>query len=160
VLSDFPIRAAAASRFTPLTLGGVPGRIDARFFPFKDGAVANGQRLLAADVNRIITQAAQQAFRTRAAIRVPAGSPAEVNITVVDLTGTVLGIFSTLDAPIFGLMSARKRRGLRHFSAAPLPEHCFAPPKVVVSPGSLTPPRQTASGLMVQSLSATARRVS
>lgn len=117
VLADFPIRAAAASRFTPLTLGGVPGRIDARFFPFKTGGVSGGQQLTIADVTRIITQAAQQAYRTRAAIRVPAGSPAEVNITVVDTTGAVLGIFSTQDAPIFGFdVSAQKARTANFFT--------------------------------------------
>lgn len=119
VLADFPIRAAATSKFSPLTLGGIPGRIDARFFPFKDGAITGGQRLFAADVNRIITQAAQQAYRTRAAIRVPAGSPAEVNIAVTDLSGTVLGLFSTQDAPIFGFdVSAQKARTAAFFSKA------------------------------------------
>lgn len=119
VLAAFPIRAAAASGFSPLTLGGVPGRIDARFFPFKDGALAGAQRLTAADVNKIITQAAQQAYRTRAAIRQPIGSPAEVNITVVDVTGAVLGIFSTQDAPIFGFdVSAQKARTAAFFSKA------------------------------------------
>ncbi|MBS1791219.1 MAG: heme-binding protein [Acidobacteria bacterium] len=119
VLAAFPIRAAAASAFSPLTLGGVPGRVDSRFFPFKDGAVAGSQRLTAADVNKIITQAAQQAYRTRAAIRQPTGSPAEVNITVVDVTGAVLGIFSTQDAPIFGFdVSAQKARTAAFFSKA------------------------------------------
>lgn len=117
VLAAFPIRATAASMFTPLTLGGIPGRVDARFFPFKNGAPNGGQQLTAADVNRIITQAAQQAYRTRAAIRVPAGSPAEVNIAVTDLTGTVIGLFSTQDAPIFGFdVSAQKARTAAFFS--------------------------------------------
>ncbi len=119
VLTDFPIRAAAASRFSPLTLGGVPGRIDSRFFPFKDGVVAGSQRLITADVNTIITQAAQQAYKTRAAIRQPLGSPAEVNIAVVDLNGTVLGLFSTQDAPIFGFdVCAQKGRTAAFFSSA------------------------------------------
>lgn len=114
-----PIRAAQPSLFTPLTLGGVPGRIDSRFFPFKAGAANNGQNLTAADVSTIITQAAQQAYRTRAAIRQPIGSPAEVNITVTDVTGTVLGIFSTQDAPIFGFdVSAQKARTAAYFSGA------------------------------------------
>ncbi|MGH9801412.1 MAG: heme-binding protein [Blastocatellia bacterium] len=119
VLADFPIRAAAASKFSPLMLGGIPGRIDPRYFPFKDGAITGGQRLTAADVNKIITQAAQQAYRTRAAIRQPVGSPAEVNIAVVDLGGTVIGLFSTQDAPIFGFdVSAQKARTAAFFSGA------------------------------------------
>src|SRR5262249_22690925 len=69
------------------------------------------------DVTRIITQAAQQAYRTRAAIRRPVPSPAEVNITVVDTSGAVLGIFSTQDAPIFGFdVSAQKARTAAFFS--------------------------------------------
>ncbi len=115
----FPIRATAPSRFTPLTLGGVLGRVDARFFPFIDSPSANPNKLLAADVNRIITQAAQQSIRTRAAIRVGTATPAEVNIAVVDTNGIVLGIFSTNDAPIFGFdVSAQKARTAAFFSSA------------------------------------------
>lgn len=117
--SLFPPRATPASGFTPLTLGNVPGRVDARFFPFKAGAVANGNQLTIADVTLIITQAAQQAYRTRAAIRRPLGAPAEVNISVVDTTGAVLGLFSTFDAPIFGFdVSAQKARTAVFFSSA------------------------------------------
>jgi uncharacterized protein (TIGR03437 family) len=112
----FPIRPQQASRFTPLTLGGVVGRVDPRFFPFKASAVSN---LTVDDVTRIITQAAQQADRTRAAIRRPIGTPAEVNITVVDTSGAVLGIFSTDDAPTFGFdVSAQKARTAAFFSLA------------------------------------------
>ncbi len=116
----FPIRATPASQFTPLTLGGVPGRVvQGRFFPFKDSPSTAAVKLTAADVNRIITQAAQGAFRTRAAIRLPIGLPAEVNITVVDTNGTVLGIFSTIDAPIFGFdVSVQKARTANFFSSA------------------------------------------
>lgn len=115
----FPIRAAQATVFTPLTLGGVPGRVDAsRYFPFKNSTSAAAVKLTAADVNTIITQAAQQAYRTRAAIRRPLGSPAEVNITVVDTNGVVLGLFSTIDAPIFGFdVSAQKARTAAFFSS-------------------------------------------
>ena len=108
-----------SSLFTALTLGGVPGRVDARFFPFRDSALTSANKLMAADVNRIITQAAQQAYRTRAAIRRPLGSPAEVNIAVVDTSGVVLGLFSTVDAPIFGFdVSAQKARTAAFFSSA------------------------------------------
>lgn len=118
VIPAFPIRGTQPSAFTPLTLGGVAGRVVAqRFFPFKDGAVFNGNNLTADEVNRIISQAAAQANRTRAAIRLPAGIAAEVNITVVDTNGTVLGIFSTADAPMFGFdVSAQKARTAAFFS--------------------------------------------
>jgi len=123
------IRGQQLSRFTPLTLGGVPGRvildpdpnpvatgIRQGFFPFKSSAVSN---LTAADVTRILTQAAQQAYRMRAAIRLPVPLPVEVNITVVDASGVVLGIFSTFDAPEFGFdVSAQKARTSAFFSTA------------------------------------------
>lgn len=115
----FPIRAAAASRFKSATVGGVTGRVDDRFFPVRGSASTGPQRLLESDVTRLLTQAAQQAARTRAAIRQPLGSPAEVNIAVVDLDGTVLGLFSTIDAPIFGFdVSAQKARTAAFFSSA------------------------------------------
>jgi len=114
----FPVRGAAASLFSPLTLGGVTGRIDPRYFPFKNGTEASAARLTAAEVNTIITQAAQQAYRTRAAIRRPLGSRAEVNIAVVDTNGVVLGLFSTQDAPIFGFdVSVQKARTAAFFSS-------------------------------------------
>jgi len=114
----FPIRATPANPFTPLTLAGVPGRvITPNFFPFKDGAVNNGQNLSASDVNTIISQAARGAFRLRAAIRFPLDSFAQVNITVVDINGTILGIFSTQDAPMFGFdVSIQKARTAAFFS--------------------------------------------
>jgi uncharacterized protein (TIGR03437 family) len=117
------------SRYTPLMLGGVPGRVipdpnpgnpsnigRQGYFPFKNSQVSS---LTANDVNIIITQAAQQAYRTRAAIRLPVGPNTleEVNITVVDTSGAVLGVFSTQDAPEFGFdVSAQKARTVVFFS--------------------------------------------
>jgi uncharacterized protein (TIGR03437 family) len=102
------------SGFTPLTLGGIPGRVAPGYFPFMDSQVSN---LKAGDVNQIITQAAQGAYRGIAAIRVPNGSPIEVNICVVDTSGKVLGLFSTQDAPNFGFdVSCQKARNSLFFS--------------------------------------------
>ncbi len=113
----FPIRAAAASRFRTASLGGITGRVDDRFFPAKGSDSLNAQRLTEVEVTRILTLAVQQAARTRAAIRRPLGSPAEVNVAVVDVDGKVLGIFSTADAPIFGFdVSAQKARTAAFFS--------------------------------------------
>lgn len=122
-----PPSGQLVSRYTPLTLGGVDGRIIVDpnpgnpsnvgrqgYFPFKSSQVSS---LSAADTTLILTQAAQQAFRTRAAIRIPLGSPAQVNITVVDTSGAVLGVFSTGDAPEFGFdVSAQKARTAVFFS--------------------------------------------
>jgi uncharacterized protein GlcG (DUF336 family) len=55
----------------------------------------------------------------RAAIRQPVPSPTEVNICVIDTSGTVLGLFSTQDAPQFGFdVSCQKARTALFFSLA------------------------------------------
>jgi uncharacterized protein GlcG (DUF336 family) len=123
-----PIRGQQISGFTPLILGGVPGRVildpspgvnltggvRRGFFPFVGSTVSN---LTAADVNTILIQAAQQAYRMRAAIRRPIPAPTEVNICVVDTSGAVLGQFSTQDAPQFGQpVSIQKARTALFFS--------------------------------------------
>jgi uncharacterized protein GlcG (DUF336 family) len=47
------------------------------------------------------------------------GSSARVSIAVVDINGTVLGIFRTVDAPVFGFdVSVQKARGAVFFSRA------------------------------------------
>jgi uncharacterized protein GlcG (DUF336 family) len=115
-LSPGVILDAQPSRFHTVNLDpSIPtGRVDNRFFPFVGSA-----DLSAADVKQIIVQAAREAFIIRAAIRQPEGSPAEVNMTVVDKNGNILGIFSTIDAPIFGFdVSAQKGRTAAFFSGA------------------------------------------
>src|SRR5262245_38360242 len=107
-------RNQLTSGFSPLTLGGIPGRVTRGFFPFMGSQVSS---LTADDTTRIITQAAQQAYRLRAAIRLPVPQPTEVNICVVDTSGAVLGLFSTQDAPQFGYdVSCQKARTATFFS--------------------------------------------
>lgn len=112
------IRGAQASAFVPATVGGVGGEVDTRFFPFTGGAFPAGpDALTAADVQRIITQAAQQASITRAAIRQPLGSYAHVTIAVADGEGNVLGVFRMTDAPVFGFdVSVQKARTAAFYS--------------------------------------------
>src|SRR2546425_3502852 len=111
----FPIRGAQPSAFTSVTVGGISGESDPRFFPFISSPAPNG--LTAADVNTIISHAAQQANITRAAIRQPLGSNARVSIAVVDTTGRVLGLFRQQDAPVFGFdVSVQKARTAVFFS--------------------------------------------
>lgn len=108
------IRGAQQSKFRSISLDGVQGRVDDRFFPFKQSSA-----LTTGEVQRIILQASKQAFITRAAIRRPLNSAAEVNIAVVDTDGQVLGIFSTPDAPIFGFdVCVQKARTAAFFSNA------------------------------------------
>jgi uncharacterized protein GlcG (DUF336 family) len=105
-------RSSPASRFGTATVDGIPVKFDWRFFP-----ASGGNGLTADDVTRVLTQALQQASRTRSAIRVPVPSPIEVNISVVDVTGAVLGSFSTQDAPGFGFdVSVQKARTAAFFS--------------------------------------------
>ena len=112
-----PILAAQPSEFVATTTGGVNGAADTRFFPFVGSTSPSPNALTAADVLRIINQAAQQADITRAAIRQPLGSAARVSIAVVDVDGTVLGIFRTTDAPVFGFdVSTQKARTAAFFS--------------------------------------------
>jgi uncharacterized protein GlcG (DUF336 family) len=112
-----PVLPAQPSSFVAASAGGVSGAVDTRFSPFVGSASGSPNALTAADVQRIINQAAQQADITRAAIRQPLGSAARVSITVVDADGNVLGIFRTTDAPVFGFdVSAQKARTAAFYS--------------------------------------------
>ena len=112
------ISLAPASEFVPQVLAGISGEVSPRFFPFIAGtAPSNG--LTAADVQTIISRAAQQANITRAAIRQPLGSNARVTIAVVDAAGVVLGVFRQQDAPVFGFdVAVQKARTAAFFSGA------------------------------------------
>jgi uncharacterized protein GlcG (DUF336 family) len=112
-----PLLPARPSEFVAATVGGVSGAVDTRFFPFVGSVSPSPNSLTAADVQRVISQAARQADITRAAIRQPLGSAARVSITVVDAGGNVLGIFRTTDAPVFGFdVSAQKARTAAFYS--------------------------------------------
>ena len=79
--------------------------------------VRAGQFLSTSDVQQIIDQAVARANGTRAAIRRPLNSPARVFITVVDVDGTVLGIWRTPDATLFSYdVSAQEARTVVAFS--------------------------------------------
>ena len=118
IVAGFPIVPAQTSAFVPALVGGIAGEVDTRFFPFIAGSSPAGPNsLTAADVQTIITHALQQANITRAAIRQPLGSNARVSIAVVDASGTVLGLFRQLDAPVFGFdVSVQKARSAAFFS--------------------------------------------
>jgi uncharacterized protein GlcG (DUF336 family) len=115
----FPVRAAQPSQFTAAVVGGIGGEVDTRFFPFTGSPTVTANSLTAADVNTIISHAAQQANITRAAIRQPLGSNARVTIAVVDQNGVVLGVFRQTDAPVFGFdVSVQKARTAAFYSGA------------------------------------------
>jgi uncharacterized protein GlcG (DUF336 family) len=119
-ISGAIISAPPASEFAPQVVGGISGEVSPRFFPFIAGtAPAGANALTAADVQTIISRAAQQSNITRAAIRQPLGSNARVTIAVVDAAGLVLGIFRQQDAPVFGFdVAVQKARTAAFFSGA------------------------------------------
>ena len=108
-----------ASEFVPQVVGGIAGEVSPRFFPFIAGTAPVGNVLSAAEVEAIISRAAQQANITRAAIRQPIGSNARVTIAVVDTAGVVLGVFRQQDATVFGFdVAVQKARSAAFFSRA------------------------------------------
>ncbi|HEX5964329.1 MAG TPA: heme-binding protein [Pyrinomonadaceae bacterium] len=117
---SFPGGMAPASEFVPQIVGGISGEVSPRFFPFIAGTAPVGSSALtAADVQTIISRAAQQSNITRAAIRQPLGSNARVTIAVVDAAGVVLGVFRQQDAPVFGFdVAVQKARTAAFFSTA------------------------------------------
>jgi uncharacterized protein GlcG (DUF336 family) len=115
----FPPGGPPDSQFTPTMVGGISGEVSTRFFPFIAGTAPSGNALTAAEVETIISRAAQQANITRAAIRQPLGSNARVTMAVVDTEGVVLGVFRQQDAPIFGYdVAVQKARTAAFFSGA------------------------------------------
>lgn len=94
-------------------------------FVLVDGANANrfppiagsDGLLTQAEVTRILAEAIRIANRTRAQIRLPLGSPTQVNISVVDTNGAILGLIRTPDAPVFGTdVAVQKARTAMFFS--------------------------------------------
>src|SRR5215831_385340 len=113
----FEPRDGLPTRFVSVTVAGVPAFADPRFFPPRASTAAGG--LTAAEVEQLLAQALIQAYKTRAAIRQPLGSFAQVNVTIVDASGAVLGIARTPDAPVFGFdVSSQKARAAAFFSSA------------------------------------------
>lgn len=83
-----------------------------------DGAEV-GSPLTANEVNALLSQAFSVMSQTRAQIRQPLNSVAEVSVSVVDTRGVVLGIVRAPDAPMFGIdVSLQKARTAAFFSDA------------------------------------------
>jgi uncharacterized protein GlcG (DUF336 family) len=80
----------------------------------------NGSATLnASSVNAIVQRAIVQAQRTRAAIRLPLGSPTKMVIAVAALDGTLLAVFRMPDATVFSIdVAATKARNVIYFSSA------------------------------------------
>lgn len=99
------------SDFIASTLAGIPGTRSIRY------PTISGTTITAVETDRILADALSMAEITRAGIRQPIGSNARVTISVVDVTGTVTGIFRQNDAPVFGLdVSVQKARTAMFFA--------------------------------------------
>jgi uncharacterized protein GlcG (DUF336 family) len=76
------------------------------------------EKLSRADVIRVVTQGIEAANRTRAAIRLPAGTPTKMVLAVSNLDGLILGTYRMSDAPIFSIdVSITKARNVVYFSS-------------------------------------------
>ena len=90
---------------------------DNRYDP-RNSPTALAERLIASEVQQIVRQALEVAYRARAQIRRPLGSFAEVSVSVIDQEANILAIARTGDAPIFGIdVSLQKARTAAFFSS-------------------------------------------
>jgi uncharacterized protein GlcG (DUF336 family) len=77
----------------------------------------SGAALNAGDVRGIVQNAIDTANRTRAAIRLPAGSRTRMAIAVADLDGTPLAVYRMTDSTIFSIdVAVTKARNVVYFS--------------------------------------------
>jgi uncharacterized protein GlcG (DUF336 family) len=87
------------------------------FTPMNGLVPGFGQAITAGEAQQLMISTLGVAMQTRAAIRTPLGSFAQVNVTIVDLDGNVLAQARTPDAPIFGAdVSRQKARTAVFFS--------------------------------------------
>jgi uncharacterized protein GlcG (DUF336 family) len=98
--------------------------------------------LTKAEALQLLRAAYASGIITRAQIRNPAGSPMAVTISVVDANGTILGVATIPDAPVFGIdVSLQKARSAVFMSSA-YGDSAMQNPKANASilPGVLPPP--------------------
>jgi uncharacterized protein GlcG (DUF336 family) len=114
------VRPATAAEFSVQGAYVLSDGAGANRYPPSAGADgADVARPLTASETRALLEAAMAVTaHTRAAIRQPLNSPAQVSISVVDTFGSVLGIVTTADAPVFGIdVSLQKARSAMFLSA-------------------------------------------
>jgi uncharacterized protein GlcG (DUF336 family) len=104
-----------------------------------------GQAITAGEAQQLMTSALSVAMQTRAAIRVPLGSFAQVNVTIVDLDGNVLAQARLPDAPIFGADVSRQKARTSVF---------FSRPDAASTINAITIPASTPTGTFAEYISA------
>jgi uncharacterized protein GlcG (DUF336 family) len=105
----------------------------------------SGQAITAGEAQQLMTSALAIAMETRAAIRVPLGSFAQVNVTIVDLDGNVLAQARTPDAPIFGADVSRQKARTAVF---------FSRPDAASTINAITIPASTPTGTFAEYITA------
>jgi len=130
-VTGYPIQASPPRfNYPAAEFGGVSGELH---FPIRGdptpGLIGRTARLSADDVAAIISLSAARSAITRAAIRLPVGSPAEVFISVVGNPGDtgkappILGVFRTGEATMFSWdVAIQKARTAFFFSNNDLAE--------------------------------------
>ncbi len=99
--------------FVLVTAGGAP-----RFPPTNGTSPAVGF-ITKFEAQALVGNALSVAAATRAGIRIPLNSSAEVSATVVDLDGNILALARSEDAPVFGIdVALQKARSSVFFSRA------------------------------------------
>jgi uncharacterized protein GlcG (DUF336 family) len=79
--------------------------------------------LSADEVQTIVENAVAEASRTRAAIRLPAGSRTSMVIAVSDLNGNLLGLYRMADSTVFSIdVAVAKSRNVVYLSGSPDPQ--------------------------------------
>jgi uncharacterized protein GlcG (DUF336 family) len=101
-------------------VGPIPSPNGAAGVPdgFLVGPTASAE-LSVGDVSTIIGRGFAEAQRTRAAIRLPLGSPTKMVLAVSDLAGNILAVYRMPDATIFSIdVAVAKARNAVYFSSA------------------------------------------
>ena len=129
-----PQASPAKYPYAPASLGGVAGEIR---FPLRadprPGTIGTATRLTAAEVEGILTLAAQRCSIVRAGIRLPVGTRAKVFISVVNnpneagVAPEILGVFRVGEATMFSWdVSVQKARTAVFFSNKQMAMSCRA----------------------------------
>lgn len=115
------VRAATSAEFATAGAFVLSDGSGNNRFPVRGGSDAGdvATPISASEAAAILQQAFAVMAQARAQIRNPAGSLAQVSISLVDTRGVVLGVVRAPDAPIFGIdVSLQKARTAAFFSNA------------------------------------------
>ncbi|MGQ0627534.1 MAG: heme-binding protein [Phycisphaerales bacterium] len=97
----------------------IPGYTDGVSLMTFDGVANGAENLSAAEVRTALANAHRICNRLRAMIRRDNPLRCQVNVSVVDFAGNLVGVYRSPDAPVFGLdVSCQKARSALFFSRA------------------------------------------